>query len=127
MEVDLIAKTNPMITPANCARKYNYWIPRKTEILLSLVNVELNTKDCTIRLPDNPAKKRIEEKYYEMTEDKIIYEPELRNRLDYMRRLRHHYNRLVNRTGVRVNPTTEQIEMPSSLWDDRIAEAGTTN
>ncbi|WZZ33850.1 hypothetical protein YC2023_017251 [Brassica napus] len=108
-------------TPANRAGKYNYWIPRKTEILLNLVNVELKAKDYAIRLPDNPAKKRIEEKYFEMTGDKIIYEPEIRNRLDYMRRLRHHYNMLINRTGVRVNPTTEQIEMPSSLWDDRIA------
>ncbi|CAF1934998.1 BnaAnng32460D [Brassica napus] len=114
-------------TPANRAGKYNYWIPRKTEILLNLVNVELKAKDYTIRLPDNPAKKRIEEKYYEMTGDKIIFEPEMRNRLDYMRRLRQHYNMLINRTGVRVNPTTEQIEMPSSWWDDRIAEAGTTN
>ncbi|CAN6811793.1 unnamed protein product [Brassica oleracea] len=114
-------------TPANRAGKYNYWIPRKTEFLLNLVNVELKAKDYAIRLPDNPAKKRIEEKYFEMTGDKIIYEPEMRNRLDYMRRLRHHYNMLINRTGVRVNPTTEQIEMPSSWWDDRIAEAGTTN
>ncbi|CAF1705371.1 unnamed protein product [Brassica oleracea] len=110
-------------TPANRAGKYNYWIPRKTEFLLNLVNVELKAKDYAIRLPDNPAKKRIEEKYFEMTGDKIIYEPEMRNRLDYMRRLRHHYNMLINRTGVRVNPTTEQIEMPSSWWDDRIAEA----
>ncbi|WZZ62365.1 hypothetical protein YC2023_062472 [Brassica napus] len=109
-------------TPANRAGKYNYWIPRKTEILLNLVNVELKAKDYTIRLPDNPAKKRIEEKYYEMTGDKIIFEPEMRNRLDYMRRLRQHYNMLINRTGVRVNPTTEQIEMPSSWWDDRIAQ-----
>lgn len=85
------------------------------------MNVELKAKDYTIRLPDNPAKKRIEEKYYEMTCDKIIFEPEMKNRLDYMRRLRQHYNMLINRTGVRVNPTTEQIEMPSSWWDDRIA------
>ncbi|CAH2078911.1 unnamed protein product [Thlaspi arvense] len=81
--------------------EYNYWIPRKTEILLSLVNIELKTKDYAIRMPDNPGKRRIEEKYYELIGDRIVFEPEMRNRLEYMHRLRQHYNMLVNRTGVR--------------------------
>ncbi|CAA7038839.1 unnamed protein product [Microthlaspi erraticum] len=110
-------------TPTNREGKYNYWIPRKTEILLKLVNAELEAKDYAIRLPDNPGKRRIEEKYYEMTGDKIVFYPEMSNRLDYMRRLRYHYNLLLERTGIHVNPMG-QIEMSQSWWDDRIAEAG---
>ncbi|CAH2065672.1 unnamed protein product, partial [Thlaspi arvense] len=98
--------------------------PTNLQLLDSKKNRNFAQPHYAIRMPDNPGKRRIEEKYYELTGDRIVFEPEMRNRLEYMRQLRQHYNMLVNRTGVRVNPTTERIEMPKPWWDDRIAEAG---
>ncbi|CAH2069786.1 unnamed protein product, partial [Thlaspi arvense] len=100
------------------------WNSRYTKIFLELVNNELKAKGYVIRLPDNPGKRRVEEKFYEMTGVKLSWEPEMKSRINFMRKLWHHYSILVNRTGVSADSTIGKINMSEGWWNDRIAEFG---
>ncbi|CAH2060225.1 unnamed protein product [Thlaspi arvense] len=62
--------------------------------------------------------------FYEITGIKVKWEPEIKSRIDYMRKLRQYNTILTSRTGVRVNPLTGRLEMSESWWSDRIAEFG---
>ncbi|CAH2047184.1 unnamed protein product, partial [Thlaspi arvense] len=97
---------------------------RYTESFLELVNNELKAKGYVIRLPDNPGKRRVEEKFYEMTGVKLSWEPEMKSRINYMRKLWHHYSILVNRTRVSADSTIGKINMSEGWWNDIIAEFG---
>ncbi|CAH2047172.1 unnamed protein product [Thlaspi arvense] len=100
------------------------WNSRYTESFLELVNNELKAKGYVIRLPDNPGKRRVEEKFYEMTGVKLSWEPEMKSRINYMRKLWHHYSILVNRTRVSADSTIGKINMSEGWWNDIIAEFG---
>ncbi|XP_020880737.1 uncharacterized protein LOC9313156 [Arabidopsis lyrata subsp. lyrata] len=60
---------------ASGPRRNYKWTPRTTRIFLELVIAELEAEDYTIRVPLAAGKRRIEEKFVELTGDSIEMEP----------------------------------------------------
>ncbi|CAN8306808.1 unnamed protein product [Cochlearia groenlandica] len=86
--------------------------------MLELFIAELQDDDYRSRMPDVAARKRIEKKYFELTREKISWEPEISNKIGYLRKLWIINGQLVDRTGVAV--VNGQIDMAQTWWADRI-------
>lgn len=89
--------------------------------MLELVIAELRAGDYHSRMPDAAAKKRIENKYFELVGEKICWDPEITNKIGYLRKLWSINGQLIKRTGVAVDQSTGQIDMMQTWWADRIA------
>ncbi|KAG7600434.1 hypothetical protein ISN44_As06g045390 [Arabidopsis suecica] len=107
-------------------RRNHKWTPRTTRIFLELVIAELEAEDYTIRVPLAAGKRRIEEKFVELTGDSVKWEPEMKSKFNYLKKLWYFNNILSKRTGTHVD-SSGQIEMEPSWWNDRCAEFGETN
>ncbi|WZZ16290.1 hypothetical protein YC2023_109379 [Brassica napus] len=95
------------------------------QILLELIIGELKANDYSSRMPNVAGRKRVENKLLELTGDKnVFWDPEIKSKIAYLRKLWQTNNQLMNRTGVAVDPSSGQIVMPSSWWTDLIAEYG---
>ncbi|KAH0897691.1 hypothetical protein HID58_047259 [Brassica napus] len=79
--------------------------------MLELVIAELRAGDYHSRMPDAAAKKRIENKYFELVGEKICWDPEITNKIGYLRKLWSINGQLIKRTGVAVDQSTGQIDM----------------
>ncbi|XP_024013274.1 uncharacterized protein LOC112087569 isoform X1 [Eutrema salsugineum] len=110
---------------ARTTREGQYaWKDKNCQVMLELVIEELKADDYRSRMPDVAARRRIENKYFELMGDKISWDPEINNKTGYLRKLWVINGQLINRTGVAVNPSTGQIDMTKMWWTDRIAEYG---
>ncbi|KAH0851441.1 LOW QUALITY PROTEIN: hypothetical protein HID58_094753 [Brassica napus] len=94
---------------------------RNCQVMLELVIAELRAGDYRSRMPDAAAKKRIENKYFELVGEKICWDPEITNKIGYLRKLWSINGQLIKRTGVAVDQSTGQIDMMQTWWADRIA------
>ncbi|KAH0850022.1 hypothetical protein HID58_095859 [Brassica napus] len=97
------------------------WKDRNCQVMLELVIAELRAGDYRSRMPDAAAKKRIENKYFELVEEKICWDPEITNKIGYLHKLWSINGQLIKRTGVAVDQSTGQINMMQTWWADRIA------
>ncbi|WZZ33350.1 hypothetical protein YC2023_016751 [Brassica napus] len=84
---------------------------RNCQVMLELVIAELRAGDYHSRMPDAAAKKRIENKYFELVGEKICWDPEITNKIGYLRKLWSINGQLIKRTGVAVDQSTGQIDM----------------
>ncbi|CAN7030893.1 unnamed protein product [Brassica rapa subsp. trilocularis] len=100
------------------------WKDKNCQVMLELVIAELRAGDYRSRMPDAAAKKRIESKYFELVGEKICWDPEITNKIGYLRKLWSINGQLMKRTGVAVDQSTRQIDMMQTWWADRIAEYG---
>ncbi|KAG5389001.1 hypothetical protein IGI04_030542, partial [Brassica rapa subsp. trilocularis] len=98
------------------------WKDKNCQVMLELVIAELRAGDYRSRMPDAAAKKRIESKYFELVGEKICWDPEITNKIGYLRKLWSINGQLMKRTGVAVDQSTRQIDMMQTWWADRIAE-----
>ncbi|WZY87187.1 hypothetical protein YC2023_033571 [Brassica napus] len=89
--------------------------------MLELVIAELRAGDYRSRMPDAAAKKRIENKYFELVGEKICWDPEITNKIGYLRKLWSINGQLMKRTGVAVDQSTGQIDMMQT-WNMEIKE-----
>ncbi|KAL0897317.1 hypothetical protein Bca101_081278 [Brassica carinata] len=92
--------------------------------MLELVIAELRAGDYRSRMPDAAAKKRTENKYFELVGEKIGWDPEISNKIGYLRKLWSTNGQLIKRTGISVDQSTGQINMMQTWWANRIAEYG---
>ena len=98
------------------------WKDENCQILLELIIGELKANDYSSRMPNVAGRKRVENKLLELTGDKnVFWDPEIKSKIAYLRKLWQTNNQLMNRTGVAVDPSSGQIVMPSSWWTDLIA------
>ncbi|KAG5389825.1 hypothetical protein IGI04_031366, partial [Brassica rapa subsp. trilocularis] len=100
------------------------WKDKNCQVMLELVIAELRAGDYRSRMPNAAAKKRIENKYFELAGEKICWDPEITNKICYLRKLWSINGQLMKRTGVAVDQSTGQIDMMQTWWADRIAEYG---
>ncbi|CAG7906009.1 unnamed protein product [Brassica rapa] len=100
------------------------WKDKDCQVMLELVIAELRAGDYRSRMPDAAAKKIIENKYFELVGEKICWDPEITNKIGYLRKLWSINGQLMKRTGVAVDQSTGQIDMMQTWWADRIAEYG---
>ncbi|WZY73885.1 hypothetical protein YC2023_006125 [Brassica napus] len=73
-------------------------------------------------MPNAAAKKRIENKYFELVGEKICWDPKITNKIGYLHKPWSINGQLIKRTGVAVDQSTGQIVMMQTWWVDRIAK-----